>query len=103
VKQVSAPPGSGKTYLLRSWISDAGLADRAAWVSVRRDERDPGRFWLSVLNALRGTRVGSTRVRAVTPAPDPDTWAIVEGLGLDPNPRKNTLAAAARAGSPKRL
>lgn len=103
VTEVSAPPGSGKTYLLRSGISDAGLANRAAWVSVGRDERDPGRFWLSVLNALRGTRVGSTRVRAATPAPDPDTWAIVEGLGLDPNPRKNTVAAAARAGSPKRL
>jgi LuxR family maltose regulon positive regulatory protein len=29
---VSAPPGSGKTVLLRSWIDAAGLAERAAWV-----------------------------------------------------------------------
>ena len=29
VTVVSAPPGSGKTVLLRSWISQAGLAERA--------------------------------------------------------------------------
>jgi LuxR family maltose regulon positive regulatory protein len=80
VTEVSTPPGSGKTYLLRSWISEAGLAESAAWVSVQRDERDPQRFWLSVLDAVRGTRAGSTRVRAVSPAPDPDTWVIVERL-----------------------
>jgi len=33
---VSAPPGSGKTVLLRSWIDAAGLAERAAWVPVGR-------------------------------------------------------------------
>ena len=78
--EVSAPAGSGKTYLLRSWISEAGLVGRAAWVSVQRDEREPQRFWLSVLDALRGARVGSTRIRALTPAPDLDPWAITEGL-----------------------
>ena len=34
VTVVSAPPGSGKTVLLRSWIGEAGLAERAAWVPV---------------------------------------------------------------------
>lgn len=53
-------------------------------VSVQRDEHEPQRFWLAVLDGLRGTRAGSTRVRAVTPAPDPDTWVIVEGLLEDP-------------------
>ena len=33
VTVVSAPPGSGKTVLLRSWIGEAGLAERAAWVT----------------------------------------------------------------------
>src|SRR6266699_3259839 len=47
VTMVSAPPGSGKTVLLRSWIGEAGLAERAAWVAVERGERDPQRFWLS--------------------------------------------------------
>ena len=32
VTEVSAPPGSGKTLLLRSWIGQAGLKERAAWV-----------------------------------------------------------------------
>ena len=32
VTQITAPTGSGKTFLLRSWIGEAGLADRAALV-----------------------------------------------------------------------
>ena len=40
VTLVSAPAGSGKTVLLRSWVEDAGLSDRVAWVSVERGERD---------------------------------------------------------------
>ena len=50
VTVVSAPAGSGKTVLLRSWIGAAGLAERAAWVPVGRDERDPQRLWLAVLD-----------------------------------------------------
>src|SRR6516225_652960 len=77
---VSAPPGSGKTVLLRSWISRAGVAGRVAWVSVGRGERDPQQFWLSVLAALRQTAAGSVLVRAVTAAPDLDGWALAERL-----------------------
>jgi LuxR family transcriptional regulator, maltose regulon positive regulatory protein len=83
VTVVSAPPGSGKTVLLRSWIGEAGLAERAAWVAVGQDERDPQRFWLSVLGALRQTTPGSALVRAVTAAPDLDGWAVVERLLKD--------------------
>jgi LuxR family transcriptional regulator, maltose regulon positive regulatory protein len=83
VTVVSAPPGSGKTVLLRSWIGDAGLEDSAAWVPVGPGERDPQRFWLSVLGALRRTSAGSALVRAVTAAPDLDGWAIVERLLKD--------------------
>src|SRR5580700_6665541 len=70
VTVVSAPPGSGKTVLLRPWLREAGLAERAAWVPVGRDERDPQRLWLSVLGALRQTIPGSALVRALTAAPD---------------------------------
>src|ERR1700727_2794931 len=83
VTVVSAPAGSGKTLLLRSWISQAGLADRAAWVPVERGEQDPQRFWLSVLDQLRRTVPGSALVRALTAAPDLDGWAIVERLLTD--------------------
>ena len=88
---VSAPPGSGKTVLLRSWIGEAGLADRAAWVPVGRDERDPQRFWLSVLSALRQTSAGSALVRELTAAPDLDGWAIVERLLTDLAPLEDRL------------
>ena len=43
VTVVSAPPGSGKTVLLRSRLGEAGLEDSVAWVPVGPDERDrPG-------------------------------------------------------------
>jgi LuxR family maltose regulon positive regulatory protein len=77
---VSAPAGSGKTFLLRSWIAAEGLRDRAAWVSVGREERDAQAFWLSVLDALRATRIGSERVRELTAAPDLDGATVVRRL-----------------------
>jgi LuxR family transcriptional regulator, maltose regulon positive regulatory protein len=77
VTEVSAPPGSGKTLLLRSWIGRAGLKERAAWVAVQGEERDPQRFWLSVTGALREVAAG---VRSLTAAPDLDGGAIVERL-----------------------
>jgi len=80
VTEVSAPPGSGKTVLLRSWLGEAGLADRAAWVAVQGEERDPQRFWLSVLGALRDTAAGSKLVRPLTAAPELDGWAVIERL-----------------------
>src|SRR6476469_3769533 len=83
VTVVSAPPGSGKTVLLRSWIGEAGVGENAAWVSVGTGERDPQQFWLSVLGALRRTTAGSGLVQAVTAAPDLDGWAIVERLLKD--------------------
>ncbi len=88
---VSAPPGSGKTVLLRSWISEAGLADRAARVTVGANEGDPQRFWLSVLGALRQTAPGSGLVRPLTAAPDLEGWAIVERLLTDLAPLRDRL------------
>jgi LuxR family transcriptional regulator, maltose regulon positive regulatory protein len=83
VTVVSAPQGSGKTVLLRSWISQPGLSARAAWVAPGRDDRNPQGFWLSVLRALRQTGRGPTLVQALTAAPDLDGWAITERLLAD--------------------
>jgi LuxR family transcriptional regulator, maltose regulon positive regulatory protein len=83
VVQLAAPAGSGKTVLLRSWIAEAGLAPRAAWVSVASEDRDPQEFWISVINALRGTAAGSTLVRPLTGVPGLDGWAVVERLLRD--------------------
>ena len=83
VTQISAPTGSGKTVLLRSWIAEAGLAEHVAWVPVQREERDPQRFWISVADALRDTAAGSKLVQPLTAAPDLDGWAIAERLRKD--------------------
>jgi LuxR family maltose regulon positive regulatory protein len=80
VTRMSAPAGSGKTFLLRSWIEDSRLAGSAAWVSVERDEHDPQRLWLAVVESLHATTAGQERIRELTPAPDLDGWAIVERL-----------------------
>jgi LuxR family transcriptional regulator, maltose regulon positive regulatory protein len=91
VTVVSAPPGSGKSVLLRSWIGDSGLKDSAGWVSVGRDDRDPQRFWLSVLAALRQTSAGLGLIRELTAAPDLDGWAVVERLLKDLAPLQDRL------------
>src|SRR5689334_19248244 len=83
VTVVSAPPGSGKTVLLRSWIAEAAPSGRVASVAVGRDERDPQSFWLAVLGALRRTGPASALVRPLTAAPDMDGWAIAERLMKD--------------------
>ena len=83
ITEVSAPAGSGKTILLRSWIDEAGLVEHAALVSVQGEQRDPQRFWISVADALRDTRAGSALVRPLTAAPDLDGWAVVERLLAD--------------------
>ncbi len=80
VAAISAPAGSGKTMLLRSWIAESGLGDRVAWVAAGSSERDPQRFWVSVFDALRRTGAGARLVPPVSAAPDADGWALVERL-----------------------
>src|SRR5918999_1888326 len=80
VVHVSAPAGSGKTFLLRSWIAAEGLSERTAWGSVGRQEHDPQVFWLSVLDSLRQTGAGSERVRELTAAPHLDGANVVGRL-----------------------
>src|SRR5215469_7186101 len=91
VTVVCAPPGSGKTVLLRSWISEAGLADSTAWMPVGRGARDPEQFWLSVLSTLRQTAPGSVLVQQLTAAPDLNGWAIVERLLTDLAPLQDRV------------
>jgi len=109
VTEVSAPAGSGKTLLLRSWIAGTGWAERAAWVPVPGEERDPQRFWLSVFGALRDTAAGSKLVRPLTAAPDLDGWTVVERLLADPSSmggpnlagdRRRARAAVGRGAAP---
>src|SRR3989442_5876986 len=83
VTVVSAPPGSGKTFLLRSWLEQAEPGLRVAWVSLERGESDAQRFWLSVVGGLRDAVGDSSFVEKLTPSPEFDGFALVERLVSD--------------------
>jgi LuxR family maltose regulon positive regulatory protein len=80
VTLVSAPPGSGKTMLIRSWIDEAGLRARTAWVLVERHERDAQRFWLSVVEGFRSAVGSDGLVQKLEPTPDFDGERLVRRL-----------------------
>src|SRR5882757_7340222 len=66
---ISAPPGSGKTSLLRAWADHS--AKRVAFVSVERGQQNEQRFWCAVLDAIRGP-APSTAAEAPIATPDVD-------------------------------
>lgn len=61
VTQLSALAGSGKTFLLRSWIKAPALARNAACITVSQDARDPKLLLPLLVEALRGTAESSSR------------------------------------------
>src|SRR5258708_6129617 len=70
---ISAPPGSGKTSLLRAWSDRASKDRRVAFVSVPRDQQDAQQFWLAVLDAIRQSdAIADSRRQAAAPAFDGD-------------------------------
>src|SRR5712692_6938820 len=70
---ISAPPGSGKTSLLRAWSDRAGKDRRVAFVTVPRDQQDAQQFWLAVLDAIRQSdAIADSRRQAAAPAFDGD-------------------------------
>ena len=77
---VSAPAGSGKTVLLRSWLNAAGLSRRAAWVSVERNENSPQSFWRGVVASLQDVMAGEGLALGPAPTPDFDGKMVVEHL-----------------------
>jgi LuxR family transcriptional regulator, maltose regulon positive regulatory protein len=74
VTVISAPPGSGKTSLLRGWARRSTAFRQVAFVSVERDQQDARRFWSAVLDAIRRTTslVGTHTQPAATASLDAD-------------------------------
>src|SRR4051794_36867034 len=73
VTVISAPPGSGKTSLLRAWADRSTNPRRVAFVSVVRDQQDAERFWWAVLDAIRGP------ARSIDPETQPAAAAELDG------------------------
>jgi LuxR family maltose regulon positive regulatory protein len=67
VTVISAPPGSGKTSLLRAWADRSTNLRRVAFVSVDRDQQNARRFWSAVLDAILSP-ASSTDPEAQPPA-----------------------------------
>ena len=53
VTVISAPPGSGKTSLLRAWADRSANLHPVAFVSVERGQQNAQQFWCAVLDAIR--------------------------------------------------
>ena len=77
VTVISAPPGNGKTSLLRAWSDRASKDRQVAFVSVPLDQEDAQRFWLTVSDAIRHPdTVADSRRQAAAPIVDGD---VVDG------------------------
>ncbi len=61
VTVIAAPPGSGKTSLLRAWADRSIDPGRVAFVSVDTDQQNAQRFWSAVLDAIRSPAPSSDR------------------------------------------
>jgi LuxR family maltose regulon positive regulatory protein len=75
---VSAPAGSGKTSLLRTWTKRVGQARGLADVQVRRDQPDAQLFWLELLNAIRRASRTAGPTEPAVPTPAFNEAAIVD-------------------------
>src|ERR1700710_2160000 len=73
VTVISAPPGSGKTSLLRAWADRSANPPRVAFVSVDRDQQSARRFWPAVLAAIRNP------ARSIDPETHPPATAALDG------------------------
>jgi LuxR family maltose regulon positive regulatory protein len=70
VTVISAPAGSGKTSLLRTWAARPGQPGRLALVQVHRGQQDSQQFWLALLDAIQ--HAGAAAGRPDPPAATPD-------------------------------
>jgi LuxR family maltose regulon positive regulatory protein len=72
VTVIAAPPGSGKTSLLRAWADRSTDLRRVAFVSVARDQQNAQQFWCAVLDAIRSP------ARSIDPETQPAATAALD-------------------------
>jgi LuxR family transcriptional regulator, maltose regulon positive regulatory protein len=75
---ISAPAGSGKTSLLRTWADRPGQRHRLAVLQVERDQQDAQQFWLALLDAVRHASATTGRAEPQAATPDFNAPAMVD-------------------------
>jgi LuxR family maltose regulon positive regulatory protein len=75
---VSAPAGSGKTSLLRTWARRGGQARGLAVVQLQRNQQDAQLFWLELLNAIRRASPTASPLEPAVATPAFNEGAIVD-------------------------
>jgi len=66
---ISAPAGSGKTSLLRTWADRPDRPYQLAMMQVQRDQQDAQQFWLTLLSAIRHACATTSHAESPTPTP----------------------------------
>jgi len=75
---ISAPAGSGKTSLLRTWADRPGQPHQLAVVQVQRDQHDAQQFWLALLSAVRQASGEADGAEPPAATPDFNAPAMVD-------------------------
>ena len=89
VTVISAPPGSGKTSLVRLWAAQVAAPRRVVSLSVRRGERDAQRLLTSLLREVDRAVGAAAEPAEPTPTAEFDAPALVERI-LDAFERSDT-------------
>src|SRR5882757_2329719 len=77
---ISAPPGSGKTSLLRAWVDHSAKLRRVAFASVERGQGNDQRFWCAVLDAIRGPARTTASEAPPAPIAVPDVGQVIDSV-----------------------
>lgn len=78
---VTGAGGSGKTYAVAMWAREVAESSEplvVAWASLDRADRDPHRFWRTIVGALQ--RVAATEVMRGIAVPSVPTQAFVDSM-----------------------
>jgi LuxR family maltose regulon positive regulatory protein len=80
VTVISAPPGSGKTSLLRAWTDRSADLRRVVSVSVNRDQQNGQQFWSALLETIRGPAQETDRETQPATSTALDDGQLLEGF-----------------------
>src|SRR6266699_2374028 len=75
---ITAPAGSGKTSLLRTWADRPDRAHRLAMMQVQRDQQDAQQFWLTLLSAIRQASGATSGTEPPAATLDFNAWAMAD-------------------------